>query len=228
MPTSIYKLKSGKRVPGCTTILNRFKDAEGLIGWSYNTGYDHGEKGIPPNRFAQVEEAGGIGTYTHALFEWHLNGETGPEPDPASIIPAPYLNIENIERGRNGYREALNWQSQTGLFIISLETPMVSERYTYGGTPDGATERNNKIGLSDWKTSRRLYADYLLQLAGYWILWEENHPDQPIKDGVHIVRFSKDYGDFAHYHFENLEVEKRQFIRLREAYADDLIIKKRV
>lgn len=228
MPTSIYRLKSGKRVPSCTTIVNRWKESDALITWSYNKGYEDGEAGSPPNRRREVEESSGIGSYTHALFEWHLNGEIGIEPDPAQLIEPAYLTIENIERGRNGYRQALDWLDQTGLFVISLEKPMVSEQHAYGGTPDGATERRNKIGMADWKTSRRLYADYLLQLAGYWILWEENHPDQPIEDGVHIVRFSKDFGDFAHFHFDNLDVEKRQFIRLREAYADDLVIKRRV
>jgi hypothetical protein len=157
-----------------------------------------------------------------------LKGEIGPEPDPAQIISAAYLNIENIARGRNGYTEFLNWKDQTNLFIISHEHPLISERYSYGGTPDGLSERNNKIGLMDWKTSGRLYADFLLQLAGYWILHEETFPDQPIEDGVHIVRFAKDYGDFSHYYFDNLDREKRQFLRLREAYEDDRLIKARV
>lgn len=228
MPTTLYKLQSGKRVPSVTTILSRWKESDAIIGWAYNTGYEDAEAGRRPNRHAKREEAAGIGTYTHALFEWHLNGEVGPEPDPATIISTPYLTLENIERGRNGYREALNWQSQTGLFLVSLETPLVSERHAFGGTPDGASERDGKIGIADWKTSGKLYADYLLQLAGYWILWEENRPNQPIADGVHIVRFSKDAGDFTHAHFDNLDREKAQFIRLREAYADDLIIKRRI
>lgn len=228
MPTSVYKLKSGKRVPGCTTILHRFQNKEALLAWSYNTGYEHGEAGLPKNRFAVAEEAAGIGTYTHALFEWHLNGEEGPEPDPATMIAPQFLTIENIERGRNGYKQALDWQDQSGLFLISHERPMVSEKYKFGGTPDGMSERHNKIGMTDWKTSRRLYADYLLQLAGYWLLHEENYPDQPIEDGVHIIRFSKDYGDFAHYHFASLDIEKRQFIRYREAYEDDKLIDKRI
>jgi hypothetical protein len=224
MPTHPYKLKSGKRVPGVTTILSRWKESGGLIAWSYNTGYEHGEAGMPKNRFAVSDEAAGIGTYTHALFEWHLNGENGPEPDPATMIKPEYLNITNIDRGRNGYAEALKWESQTGLFLLSLETPLVSERHRYGGTPDGVTERDNKIGIADWKTSKRLYPDYLIQVAAYKMLWEENHPDQPITDGVHIVRFSKDYGDFAHWHFDDLEVPERQFVRLREAYEDDKLI----
>lgn len=228
MPTSAYRLQSGKRVPSVTTILKRWKESDALITWSYNTGYEDAEAGRPPNRYKRTEEAAGIGTYTHALFEWHLNGELGPEPDPATIIKPEYLTLENIERGRNGYREALNWKSQTGLFIVSLEVHLISEQHKFGGTPDGATERNGKIGLADWKTSGKLYDSFLLQLAAYWILWEENHPDQPITDGVHVVRFSKDYGDFTHAHFDQLDLEKVQFLALRECYARDLVIKRRI
>lgn len=227
MPTSVYRLKSGKRVPGVTTILGRWKQSDGLIGWAYNTGYAHGEAHLPMNRYAESDEAAGIGSYTHALFDWHLMGEVGQEPDPAPFMKAENLTFENIQRGRVGYHEALNWESQTGLFLASLEKPLVSEVYKFGGTPDGATERDGKLGLADWKTSKRLYADYLIQVAGYIILWEENHPDQPITDGVHIARFSKDYGDFTHAHFADLEVPKRQFIRLREAYEDDKLISAR-
>lgn len=201
---------------------------EALVAWSYNRGYEHAEANLPPNRFREVESAGDIGTYAHALFEWHLHSKIGPEPDPGTILQPAYLTSDNIERGHNAYRQAVNWLDQTGLFVVSLEQHLVSERYRYGGTPDGITERNDKLGLADWKTSRRLYANYLLQTAGYWILWEENHPKQPIEDGVHIVRFSKEKGDFFHYHFDELDSEKQQFLRLREVYDDDSRLRGRV
>lgn len=228
MPTSLYKLKSGKRVPGTTTIIGRFKDADALIAWSYNQGYEHASAGLPPNRFAAKEEAANIGTYTHALFEWHLGGRVGPEPDPSSSLDVEHLTHENIERGSRGFANALEWLDQTGLMITSWEQPLVSEEHAFGGTPDSTVERAGRFALGDWKTSKRLYADYLLQLAAYWILWEENFPETPITDGVHIVRFSKDNGDFSHYHFSELEREKRQFLRLCDAYADDRIIRQRV
>src|ERR1051326_3779732 len=34
MPTQPYRTKNGKRVPGVTTILSRFKDSGGLIWWA--------------------------------------------------------------------------------------------------------------------------------------------------------------------------------------------------
>jgi len=228
MPTSIYKLKSGKRVPSVTTIGKRFQDSEGLKAWNYNTGYAHAEAGLGPDRFRVQEEAADIGTYVHALFAWHLDGEEGPEPDPAQSIGVKYLTFENIERGRVGYQKALDWLAQNSLEITSLEIPLVSEQHRFGGTPDGLTFSHEKLGLADWKTSNKLYSDYLIQLAGYWILWEENNPDQPITGGIDIVRFSKDYGDFTHFHADDLTLEKEQFLMYRRAYENDLKIRKRI
>lgn len=228
MPTSLYKLKSGKRVPGTTTILGRWKESENLIAWAYNTGYEHGEQGLTPNRFAVKDEAAGIGTYTHALFEWHLNGRDGPEPDPGQCMAPEHRTFENIERGRLGFANALEWLDLTGLTITSWEQPLISEKHAYGGTPDGIAERKGRLAIADWKTSKRVYADYLLQLAAYWILWDENFSHSPVTGGIHIVRFAKLNGDFSHHHFDQLDREKRQFLLLREAFELDKIIKQRV
>ena len=217
-PKAGYKLKDGRIVPGTTTICGRWKESGGLLFWAFQQG-----KSGARTLYESRDEAADVGTYIHALAEWHINGEQGvsPEPDPS-------LDKEAVAKGRRGYDNFLRWEEQTGLFVVSWEKPLVSEKYAYGGTPDGLFEFKGKIAMGDWKSSKRVYADNLLQLAAYWIIWEENFPDQPITDGAHIVRFSKDFGDFEHRSFDNLDVEKRQFLRLREAYEDDKLIKKRI
>jgi hypothetical protein len=45
---------------------------------------------------------------------------------------------------------------------------------------------------------------------------------------VHIIRFSKDYGDFTHAHFAQLDAEKEMFLHLLEAYQLDTLIRGRV
>jgi hypothetical protein len=132
-----------------------------------------------------------------------------------------------VERGLRGYTQFLKWQERTRLYIVSWEKPLVSEKHRFGGTPDALFEFENEIAMGDWKTATGVYPDNLLQLAAYKLLWEENFPDQPIH-GAHIVRFSKDFSDVEHWTFGDLAVETRQFLRLREAYEDDRIIKQRV
>jgi hypothetical protein len=217
-PKAGYTLKDGTRVPGTTTICGRWKESGGLLQWAFQQG-----KSGANNLYDMRDAAADVGTYIHALVEWHIEGEKAAKPEPDSS-----LDKEHVAKGIKGYENFLRWEDQTGLFVVSWEKPLVSEKYAFGGTPDGLFEFKGKIAMGDWKSSKRVYADNLLQLAAYWLIWEENFPDQPITDGAHIVRFSKDFGDFEHRSFDNLDLEKKQFILLREAYANDQQIKKRI
>lgn len=228
-PRAGYRLSNGRRVPGVTTITGRFSDKDALIGWAYNTGYQHAEDGMPKNRFAQVQEAADIGTYIHQLVQWHVEGRAAPEP-----LPDPQLDAEARARGMNGFQQFLDWMNLTRMNVTSWEEPLVSERYQFGGTPDGIFEFCDgdggiaHIALGDWKSSKRLYYDTLMQLAAYLILWEENFPESQIDAGIQIVRFSKDAAVFDHKRIANgplIEAAKRQFLRFREAYDDDQYLK---
>lgn len=93
----------------------------------------------------------------------------------------------------------LTWVDQTKFHIVETEMPLVSQQFRFGGCPDCLTvsssplpqldqtdqEESNCIDgihpgllqgydLFDWKTSGRIYADYLLQLAAYRLLIEES------------------------------------------------------
>ena len=129
-----------------TAILGRFKESDALVGWAYNTGYAHGAAGKPKDRFVESEEASGIETYTHALVEWHLTGRLGPEPDPATMIAPAHLTFAISNVAAMGYKQFLNWKSQTQLQLKSLEKPLVSEQYGFGGTPDGYCKHDGHYG----------------------------------------------------------------------------------
>lgn len=223
MPTSPYFAKDGAPLPGTTTILGRFKESGGLLFWAHGIGYEQGRKGERAQLYAQRDVAADVGTYIHALAEWHINGENGDAPAPADA-----LKKEDVDRGLNGYKQFLKWEEQSGLFVVSWERPLISEKHRYGGTPDGIFEFKGTIAMGDWKSSKAVYGDQLLQLAAYIILWDENFPDNPITDGAHIVRFSKDHGDFEHRYFSELENEKAMFLLLREAHNRDKLLKSRV
>ena len=74
MPTGNYILKD-KKVPSVTTIIGRFKNANGLIIWSNKLGL----KGI--NYFDELRKAGDIGTNLHDLAELHILGKEYELPD---------------------------------------------------------------------------------------------------------------------------------------------------
>jgi hypothetical protein len=80
----------------------------------------------------------------------------------------------------------------------------------------------------DWKTSNGVYPDYLIQIAAYRQLWEENNPLKLLTGGFHLLRFSKEHADFAHHYWSELNDAWDQFVLFRRSYDLDKIIKKRV
>jgi len=65
-------------------------------------------------------------------------------------------------------------------------------------------------------------------LAAYGHLWNENNPDNPITGGYYLMKFSKAYGDFAHYYFDELDEAWELFKLYRAAYELAKNLKKRV
>lgn len=214
-PKAGYFLKDGTKVPGTTTIIGRFKESGGLLQWAFKQG-----KEGKPHLYAEAEKAADIGTYAHALVEASIKGETAPEP-PAGVDAA------FIKAAQSAFGAYLKWAENFKVAITAQEIQLVSERYRYGGTPDAVGTVGNELCLLDWKTSNSVYSDYLIQLAAYKNLWEENFPDQPITGGCHLLRFAKEHGDFAHHYFPNLDEAWRQFVLFREAYDIDKGLKKR-
>ena len=132
------------------------------------------------------------------------------------------------EKALQGYQNYLKWEETNNMKIVSVEDEMVSEKYLYGGCLDCIFEKDGVLSIGDFKTSNAIYQDYLIQIAAYKNLWEECHPDRPITGGFHLLRFSKEHADFAHYFWGELDDAWRQFILFREAYDIDKLLRKRV
>lgn len=217
MPTHIYKTSDGKRVPGVTTILSRWKESGGLLHWAWSEGREGRD-------FRETRDAAAdAGTCAHAMIEADWRNEV--------FDRQPYRE-ETLRKADHAFLAYLSWKQQTGLKIEKSELALVSERYRFGGCMDAVIVGDN-LCLGDYKTSNGIYVDYLLQVAGgYAILWNEHFPERPLH-GVHILRFSKPREDadpisFSH-HFWSAEVFapcQEQFVRLREAYDQDKRISK--
>jgi hypothetical protein len=135
-----------------------------------------------------------------------------PAPDTSKYSP------EVVKQAVQGFKNYCRWKDTTKMDIVEQETPLVSEEYQFGGTPDAIMVKG-ELALGDWKTS---------QLAAYKQLWEENHPDRPITGGFHLCRFSKEHADFAHHFWSELDDAWEQFKLFRVAYDIDKKLKKRV
>lgn len=210
-PKKGYYTKDGKRCPGVTTIVSRFKDAGGLIHWAWQQGYD----GIDYRQ--KRDEAADAGHLAHDFIECDIHGRELPDTsknDPELVK----LALKALEAFRD-------WKSQVKLEIIETETPLVSERYRFGGTFDALARVNGKIVLLDWKTSNAVYSDYIAQVGAYGELLMERGT---IVDGAQLLRFGKEYADFHHHSYPREVLDKgwRFFQLAREMYDIDAVLKK--
>ena len=178
----VYKLASGKRVPGASTVAKLGDDPSALIHWAW----DLGSQGLDYRKVR--DNAADVGTLAHFMIEAHLNNQT---PDLSECSPA------DIDKATNAFLKFLEFWEGEGLTSISPEVQLVSEEWGYGGTLDApAIDRNGNYVLLDWKTSKGIYTGYLSQLAAYEALWNENFPDKKITRRA-IVRIGKEeIGDF--------------------------------
>lgn len=203
MAHPIYRNAEGRRLPSVTTVISKFKDSGGLIHWAWQLGCD----GIDYRKVR--DDAASAGTLAHAMVEADIRGHAQPEKDGT--------DDETWHRAVSAFAAYREWRNQTQLVPEHTEVSMVSEKHQFGGTLDTILVRG-KRSLGDWKTSNSIYPEYLVQLAAYKSLWEENHPDQTIDGGFHLLRFSKSEGDFAHHYWPNLDDAWDAFIHMRALY----------
>jgi len=211
-PKHGYKTADGKRVPGVTTIIGRYKESGGLIHWAW----DLGMQGI--NYRDARDKAADAGTLGHDLIEDFILGKDEKE----NLLDG--IDKDLVSKATQAFQAFLLWFESVSLEIVDTEMALVSEVYRFGGTPDaiGKTPTGG-IVLLDWKTSNRIYADYLIQLACYARLLEENKVVDRKVERFHLLRVGKEFGDFHHHSWprEALEPAWRSFELMRELYDLD-------
>ena len=219
-PKAGYRNKDGKRVPGVNTVIGRFKDSGDLMYLACNQG-KAAERGEIERLYDKRDEAADSGTLAHLMVETSINGGD------ATLVLNAHSSSMVRQEAAAAFDAYLKWASMTKLKIVEQEMPMVSEEYQFGGCPDAIGEINGELCLVDWKTSSAVYPDFLIQLAAYKQLWEENNPDRPLTGGFHLCRFAKSHGDFAHHYYPNLDEAWEQFKLFLRAYEIDKGLKKR-
>lgn len=219
-PRAGYLLKDGTKAPSVTTILSRFKESGPLMHWAFQQGKSGAER-----LYDAAEKAADIGSCAHHMVELHIHGHSDAVID--NYCRATMLDLSMAEKAKSSFLAYRAWERNFKIKILQTEIYMVSEKHRYGGTPDAIGTIDGQLVLPDWKTSNGVYADYLIQLAAYGKLWEENHPDQPITGGFHLLRFAKEHGDFSHHYYPKLDNAWRQFLLFREAFEIDKELKAR-
>jgi hypothetical protein len=111
--------------------------------------------------------------------------------------------------------------------VLEPEVQLVSEEHCFGGTIDAPSrDKDGRIVLLDWKTSKGIWPAHKFQLAAYEKLWNENRPDMQVQRRG-IVRIGKDKaGDFEVAWMFSAEPEWEVFQKRLELYYTQLRYKK--
>lgn len=211
MPTADYHNAKGERIPGNTTVIGS------NLGWSKGAlMYWAWKEGKEGRDFRQTRDtAADAGTVCHAMIE-------------ADIKKKPIERSGNPEvdsKAETGYLNFLEWKKMYGLELISMETPLVSEKYQFGTTIDILARVAGKRSIVEVKTSNDIYEDMLIQMAAQRVAWDENHPTEKI-EALHLLKVNKEVAAFSHHYWDDLDIGWQAFIALRELHDLHKMLKK--
>lgn len=172
MSRTIYRKADGTRVCGVTTYLGVLAKPA-LLDWAWKLGV----QGLD---FRKVrDQAGDIGTLVHYLILCGLKDE---KPDLSMYTPRDVINANPP------INKFDDWYDRHELEPILLETPLVSEVHSFGGTPDFYGKVDGKLTLLDFKTGKAIYDEAFYQVAAYRkLLVEHGHEVEQVR----ILRIGK-------------------------------------
>lgn len=108
----------------------------------------------------EKKEAGKYGTTAHRIIEDFLRGDGWPTEKGMAELPPPVQNSLGLFRDW--------WEANDFVRVVAVERYVFNLGLNYGGTLDFlAMDKLGRTHLIDWKTSRGIYEDMLMQLAAY-------------------------------------------------------------
>jgi hypothetical protein len=186
MPKIIYDLlEDGTKPPSVTTVIsgNLGWNKQALMWWANQEGLEGRHHRDTAARAAE------IGTIVHEMIECDIKGEE-----------FEYEKYDHLylQKARHAYAGYYVWKGIVDFKPLESEYSIVSERHRFAGTIDIAAISGQPC-IIDLKTSNAVYADHIIQLAAYGILWADRHPETPF-EAYYLLRLGKEDGSF-HYHY---------------------------
>ena len=172
-----YKVE-GVKVPSVTRVVDGCFPKD-LTHWALSIGQEEYDK--------VINDALEIGNDTHQWIEHYINyGHACAEPE------------DYISKSVNAF---LDWTTEYNPEWVDAERKVYCDKYKYAGTVDAVAKINGRVCVIDFKTSKKVYKPYHLQVTAY---------AQAIKrmDGLRrwplgiILRLDKETGKFEHKVFE--------------------------
>jgi len=196
----IYETPIGV-LPSVTTILKIYEGGKSgaLMGWATKVmaqylqtlANEQGNIVIKKNEALEIfkkakswhktlkQESAELGSAVHNCIEVYLKGQ-----------PIKGL-LESNSKIEKPFQAFLDWQKQYKFELIQAEHPTYSAD-GYAGTIDCVAVLNGTLYVIDFKTSNRIYEEYLMQVAAYARAYEERSGKDIFNAG--ILRLGKEDG----------------------------------
>ncbi len=193
-------------VPGVTSITGLIDKSRILMGWQERITREdliaELDKNLPITvevikratslHRTRKEAAATAGTMVHEFAE-HFSLGLKPE-------------MPENEQARNGCLAFLKWVESEKIKLSNPEQLVYSKKNDYAGIADSDGKRGQKLFLLDYKTSKGIYPEMRIQTSAYREALEEM---KKIKyEGIWILRFDKESGDFEPVYIERKESKK--------------------
>ena len=189
----------GIPVPRVSFILKDCIGKEGLTAWAAKVG---------TKKMNQIrEDALTIGTYVHELIDRVLMGERYQDLNFSHCgryTPAVRRCVKNFEL----WKDELQSKGYIIEEVYGIEEPIITPYY--GGTIDAIVRINGAVYIIDFKTSKSINYEYILQTCAYmWGINAGYHESIPYVDGIGIIRVDK-YSERYEDLFLNLSIEPQK------------------
>lgn len=176
---------NGMGVPRVSEILKTCISKEYLTIWASKIGFESYKE--------ERHKALTIGSMVHKLIDNFLlySGDDTEIEFPFNI-PKKYYPL--IMTSYNNFKAWIYHLNSLGYYIeevVGLEIPIVCP--WYGGTIDGIVKINGKYYIIDFKTSKKIIWEYIVQVCAY--MWAVNNgyaQNLPHINGVGIIRVDKE------------------------------------
>lgn len=241
-----YKL-DGKACVGTTTMIKAaMPTSMGLVSWMKGQALQHlwekltvlSDSGVVyHNSFTQLNESDRI-----ELFKAAKNADKKPTQEAADagtiihdycylieagkkdeaeklfqqVLALPSTHGEKIVAGIDKFKA---WKETNKDELISAEELIASPSLLYCGKFDRLARRNDRLVLSDFKTSNGIYVDHFVQLGAYALALKEWKGLEV--QALEVLRFGKNGGEFETLLIadpKELKLFEEQAIRCRQTY----------
>lgn len=177
-------------VPRVSHILKQCRNSDGLIQWAANIGRRKYEY--------YREKALNIGSIIHEILDQYLiNAYQLKIPFDVNYGEIDQEYRSSVYNCFENFKLWINRLNENGFYIeeiVGFEIPVTCP--WYGGTIDGIIKINGMYYIIDFKTSKNISPEYLLQASAY--MWEVNNgyaKGLPHINGIGIIRVDKNkYG----------------------------------